>query len=356
METSDGKIPSDLRNLKLMLRLTNRFLNIRGWSTTAFFFALLLAMSLPATGQDGQTSRPNPSPSRAQSSPAPAGPRPKQKSFSSPQDAAQALYSAAQNHDEDGLLVILGPDARDIIVWTDSPADRKADVDLFVEKYGQMHRLVKEPDNETTLYVGAENWPLPIPLVEKEGSWYFDSGLGKQEILYRRIGENELETIDVLHAMVDAENDYYSQVADSDGVHQYSLRFNSEPGRHDGLYWQDSNGSNESPIGPYLALASYNRSDRKPFRGYYFRILSGRGPQARGGAQDYIVNGKMTGGFAFVAFPAVYRSSGVKTFIVDESGAVYEKDLGAVTTQIAKSMTVYNPDSTWTKVQFQLGF
>ena len=277
--------------------------------------------------------------------------RPRLKSFSSPQEAAEALYSAARNHDEDGLLLILGPDSKDVIVWTEDPANRKADADLFVEKYGQMHRLVKEPDNETTLYVGAENWPLPIPLVEKDGAWYFDSGLGRREILYRRIGENELETIGVLDALVDAENEYYSEVADSAGDHEYARKFNSEQGQRNGLYWPGSKEPDESPIGPYLAQASYNRSDRKPLRGYYFRILTEQGQQAPGGARKYIVDGKMTGGFAFVAFPAGYRVSGVMTFIVNQGGVVYEKDLGSMTTQLAKSLSVFNPDSTWTKVK-----
>ena len=331
------------------------------WPATLLAIAALSGAPRTAAGQDKQTSQSEPSPksSAAQTSSQPkaASPqvqsssRPKLRTFSSPQEAAEALYSAARNHDEDGMLVILGPDSKDVIVWTEDPADRKADADLFVEKYGQMHRLVREPDNETTLYVGAENWPLPIPLVKKDGAWYFDSGMGRREILYRRIGENELETIAVLHAMVDAENEFYSEVADSTGAHEYARRFNSDTGQRDALYWPGSKEPDESPIGPYLAQASYNRSDRKPLRGYYFRILTEQGPQAPGGAHKYIVDGKMTGGFAFVAFPAEYRASGVKTFIVNQGGAVNEKDLGPMTAQLAKSMAVYNPDSTWTKVK-----
>lgn len=276
--------------------------------------------------------------------------RPKLKTFSSPEEAAAALYSAARNYDEDGMLVILGPDAKDVIIWTEDPADRKADFDLFVKKYEQMHRLVKEPDDETTLYVGAENWPLPIPLVEKNGNWYFDSNLGRQEILYRRIGENEMQTVDILHSMVDAENEFYSQTGDSDGTPQYARRFNSTQGQRDGLYWPGSKEPDESPIGPYLAQASYNRPDRKPLLGYYFRILNEQGPKAPGGARKYIVDGKMTGGFAFVAFPAEYRSSGVMTFIIDHDGVIYEKDLGSMTAQLAKAMAAFNPDSSWAKV------
>ena len=331
------------------------------WLTALLAIAVFSGEPRSAAAQENQTSQKQHSTKssatetssqpKAASSQAQSSSRPKLKTFSSPQEAAEALYSAARNHDEDGMLFILGPDSKDVIVWTDDPEDRKAETDLFAEKYGQMHRLVKEPDNETTLYVGAENWPLPIPLVEKDGAWYFDSGMGKREILYRRIGENELETIDVLRAMVDAENEYYSEVADTTGDHEYARKFNSEQGQRNGLYWPGVKEPDESPIGPYLAQASYNRSDRKPLRGYYFRILTEQGKQAPGGARKYIVNGKMTGGFAFLAFPAEYRASGVMTFIVNQGGAVYEKDLGPMTAQLAKSMAMYNPDSTWTKVK-----
>jgi hypothetical protein len=275
---------------------------------------------------------------------------PRMKTFASPEDAAAALYAAARNHDEDGMLVILGPDAKDIIMWTDDPADRKADTDQFVEKYGQMHRLVKEPDNETTLYVGAENWPLPIPLVEKSGAWYFDCALGRHEIKFRRIGKNEMETLDSLHAMVDAQNEYADHMSDSMGVREYARRLASEEGQRNGLYWPEGKNLDESPIGPYLAQASFDRSDRKPLHGYYFRILTEQGPKASGGARKYIVDGKMTGGFAFVAFPAEYRSSGVMTFMVGPNNVIYEKNLGSMTAQLGKAITAFNPDSTWIKV------
>jgi hypothetical protein len=278
-------------------------------------------------------------------------PQPKQKAFSSPQEAAAALYSAARDNDENALLVILGPEAVDIIHWTDNPADRKAEGEQFAKKYDEMHRLVKEPDGETTLYVGAENWPLPIPLVQKNGAWYFDTSLGKREILYRRIGENELETIDALRAVVEAQKEYYAQSVGGDGAHVYAARFDSNQGAHDGLYWPSLGNSPASPIGPYLASASYDRSDRVPLHGYYFRILTAQGPNAPGGAKSYISNSKMTAGFAVIAFPAEYGSSGVKTFIVSQDGVVYEKDLGPMTTQLAASVKAFNPDPTWLKVQ-----
>jgi hypothetical protein len=272
-----------------------------------------------------------------------------QKTFSSPQQAAQALYDAASNDDENAIIAILGPNSRDLVMWTPNADDRKADIDQFVTKYKQMHRFVKEPDSETTLYVGAENWPMPIPLVNYHGAWYFDTPLGRQEVLYRRIGENEMDTIDVLRQLVDAENEYSS--SDSNSSHAYALHFASQSGNHNGLYWQTSDQSEESPIGPAVAHASYNHSDRVPFHGYFFRILTEQGPHAMGGAKNYLVDGNLTGGFAFVALPAEYRSSGVKTFMVDKNGVVYEKDLGAQTAKIDSTMKSFDPGAGWTRVQ-----
>ena len=283
------------------------------------------------------------SPSRQSQAP------PGQKTFSSPKEAAAALYSAARDNDENALLVILGPDAVEIIRWTDNPDDRKAETDQFAKKYDQMHRLVKEPDGETTLYVGAENWPLPIPLVQANRVWYFETSLGKQEILYRRIGENELNTIDVLHAIVDAQKEYYSQAPGGNGARVYAARFNSGQGARDGLFWPSA--TNDSPLGPYVARASYNRSDRVALHGYFFRILTAQGASAPGGAKSYMADGKMSAGFAVVAFPAEYRASGVKTFIVNQDGVVYERDLGPMTPQLASALNSYNPDSTWRKVR-----
>ena len=247
------------------------------------------------------------------------------------------------------MLLILGGDARDIVMWSENADERKTEADQFAKKYDQMHRLVKEPDGETTLYVGAENWPLPIPIVEFRGNWYFDAALGRQEILYRRIGQNEVETIDALHGIVDAQKEYYAQDPPRDGGHEYAAHFDSAQGSRNGLYWSSTN--NDSPLGPYLARAGYDRSDRMPLHGYFYRILTAQGPNASGGAKSYLANGKMTGGFAIVAFPAEYRVSGVKTFIVDQNGVVYERDLGAMTTEIASGMKDYNPTPAWRKVQ-----
>lgn len=295
-----------------------------------------------------QSARSQETPSPAKSSSAQSQPhaRPQQRSFSSPQQAADALCTAARNYDVQAMLAILGPDARDIVMWSDNADERHAEDELFAKKYDQMHRLVKEPDNEVTLYVGAENWPLPFPLIERNGTWYFDSNLGRREIMYRRIGENEMNAIDALQGVVAAENQFDAESG------EYAQHFNCSQAQHDGLF-SAANGSDESSnaIGPYLAQASYERSDRMPFHGYFFRVLTAQGPHAHGGARNYIVDGKMTGGFAVVAFPAVYRSSGVKTFLVNEHGHIYEKDLGANTTQLVAGMKSYDPDSTWMRVR-----
>jgi hypothetical protein len=344
-----------------MLRNLGRLLTTPGTLVAFLAIAIFSAAPSSSVGQDKPAS---PGGAPAQSSATKTLPQAKavpsqtqqssgtnMKMFSSPEDAAAALYAAAQKHDEDGMLVILGPDAKDIVMWTDDPADRKADAEQFVEKYGQMHRLVKEPDNETTLYIGAENWPLPIPLVEKNGAWYFDCALGRREIMYRRIGKNEMETVDALHATVDAQNEYAARMADSTGVHMYTSRFTSEQGQRNGLYFPGAKSPDESPIGPYLAQASFDRPDRKPLHGYYYRILTEQGPNAPGGARKYIVDGKMTAGFALVAFPAEYRSSGVMTFLVGQNDVIYEKNLGPATAQLAKAISSFNPDSTWTEVR-----
>jgi hypothetical protein len=311
----------------------------------SLFASLLIAAPQLASAQATQSQSSAAKPKAS----APAQGQAKQKTFSSPKDAAEALYQAAHNNDEDGMLVILGPGAHDLVLWTDNAADRKADTDFFVKKYEQMHRLVKEPDEETTLYVGAENWPLPIPMVERNGVWAFDASLGQQEILYRRIGENEMNAMDVVRGLDEAENEFFDNEISGTPA-EYAPRFDSDQGTHDGLYWAVSGKDEPSPVGHYVAEANYDRADRKPLHGYYFRILMEQGPNAPGGPRKYVVNNKMTGGFAFVAFPAEYRSSGVKTFLISHDGAVYEKDLGPNAVKIATGMTAFNPDSTWARV------
>ncbi|MGA7377991.1 MAG: DUF2950 domain-containing protein [Candidatus Sulfotelmatobacter sp.] len=283
-----------------------------------------------------------------------AAPQTGQQTFSSAEEASQALVTAMKNNDQQSLLKVLGPNAKSIVSSGDDAEDQK-DRDEFLKKYQQMHRLVMEPDGTTTLYIGAENWPTPIPLVHKGSSWYFDTAAGKQEILYRRVGRNELAVIQTCGGLVDAEKEYYSQPHDGATDRQYAEKFFSDPGKQNGLYWETASGQTSSPIGPLVAVAATENypqpPDRnlEPFEGYYFRILKAQGAKARGGAHSYLENGKMTRGFAFVAYPAEYRSSGVMTFIVDQDGIVYEKDLGPKTAAIAKTMTKYDPDSTWRK-------
>jgi hypothetical protein len=247
------------------------------------------------------------------------------------------------------MLDILGPDEKRLVSSGDETEDADSRTN-FVHRYQEMHRLVKEPDGTTTLYTGAENWPMPIPLVSKGDSWYFDTEAGKKEILYRRIGQNEISAIRVCEVLVAAEKEYYSTQHD-----QYAEKFFSDEGHHNGLYWKAADGEPQSPIGPLVASAvaegyAKGRDDAPtPYRGYYYHILIGQGKNGADGAKSYIVNGKMTDGFAFVAYPAEYRSSGVMTFIVSEDGVVYQKDLGKKTGVLAKAMKDYNPDSSWQK-------
>jgi hypothetical protein len=340
-----------------MRKLAKRIASMPFWlgASALFFWAFLSPGLIGAqqnqTEQSQGSSRPANKSAQPGAKPSARNGATSQPAFSSPQDAANALQSAARNHDENALMMILGPGSKDIVLWTDDEDMRKSEIDKFVERYDRMHRLVHEPDDETTLYVGAENWPMPIPIVERNGKWYFDAALGRQEILYRRVGENEMNAVESLHALADAENEYYEQSGDSGGTREYAERFTASDGKRDGLYWPGASESDECPIGQYLAQANYDRPDHKPYDGYYFRILTAQGPKAPGGARNFMADGKMTGGFAFVAFPAVYRSSGVATFIVGGGGRVYEKDLGPMTEQVVKSMKVYNPDQTWTRVR-----
>jgi hypothetical protein len=277
-----------------------------------------------------------------------------QKTFSSPEEASNALVTAAQNNDEKAMLDILGPSGKQIVSSGDETEDTQNRA-KFVEKYQEMHRLVTEPDGTTTLYIGAENWPMPIPLVSKGNAWYFDTAAGEEEILYRRIGRNELSAIHVCEQLVIAEKEYYSA-----HNNEYAQKIFSDEGQENGLYWIAADSQSESPIGPLVASAvaegyapSRDSAPPIPYRGYYYHILVHQGASAAGGAKNYIVDGKMTEGFAFVAYPAEYRSSGVMTFIVSADGVVYRKDLGKNTAALAKAMKEYNPDSSWNKDEDQ---
>jgi hypothetical protein len=280
--------------------------------------------------------------------------QPGQRTFASAEEAAHALFAAMQTQDDQSPLSILGPAGKDVL----SSGDPVEDLDArssFVVKYQEMHRVVTESNGTVSLVVGAENWPFPIPLVNNHGSWYFDTPAGKDEILFRRVGRNEIAAIDACRDLVEAQKQYFAHSGGSLS-RQFAQRLVSDEGRHNGLYWQGADNELESPINPLIAIASGKSpqdqaGDQLPFNGYFFRILTSQGAHARGGAKNYIVDGKMTAGFAFVAYAAEYRSSGVMTFIVNESGTIYEKDLGPNTTKLAEAMTTYDPDSTWHKAE-----
>jgi hypothetical protein len=275
--------------------------------------------------------------------------QPGQKTFSSAEEASKAFVAAAQRNDEKAMLEILGPDGRQTVSSGDDTEDAETRA-KFVKKYEEMHRLVTEPDGTVCLYIGAENWPTPIPIVKKGDVWYFDTEAGKKEILYRRVGRNELSAIRICQELVAAQKEYYLAKHG-----EYAQKIFSEEGQHNGLYWKVAAGEPQSPVGPLVATAvaeGYAKGQGGPpipYRGYYFHMLTRQGKTAPGGAKDYIVNGKMTEGFAFVAYPAEYRSSGVMTFIVGADGVVYQKDLGKKTESVDKTLKEYNPDSSWEK-------
>ena len=276
--------------------------------------------------------------------------QPGQKTFPSAEKASHALLTAAESNDEKALLEIFGPGEKQLVSSGDETEDASNRAD-FVKRYEEMHRLVKEPDGTTILYIGAHNWPTPIPLVNKGNSWYFDTEAGKKEILYRRIGRNELSAIRICQELVAAQKEYFAEHK------EYAQKIFSDEGQHNGLYWEAAGAEPQSPIGPLVASAvakGYSKSlegPPTPYRGYYFHILVRQLKNGR--PKSYIVDNKMTEGFAFVAYPAEYRSSGVMTFIVDQDGVVHEKDLGKKTDVLAQAMKEYNPNSTWRKAEEQ---
>jgi hypothetical protein len=277
-----------------------------------------------------------------------------QRTFASAEDASRALFEAMQVQGEQAPLSILGPAGKELLSSGDPIEDSDARAG-FVVKYQEMHRFVTEANGTVTLVVGAENWPFPIPLVNHHGSWYFDTDAGKGEIVFRRIGRNELAAMDACRELVAAQKQYFTRPP-VDQPKQFAQKLVSDEGRHDGLYWHGASDEFASPINPLIAYARQNLptdqvGEHVPFNGYMFRILTSQGRHAPGGAKNYIVDGKMSAGFAFVAYPVEYRSSGVMTFIVDESGTIYEKDFGPNTTKLAQAMTAYDPDSTWHKVE-----
>ena len=275
---------------------------------------------------------------------------PAQKVFPSPEAAAAALAQAAATADAGAARQILGPGAKQVISSGDPVADKNAALQ-FSNNYHQMHRLGFNSRNQVILYLGAENWPFPIPLVKQGAGWVFDTAAGEKEILYRRIGTNELFTIATLRELADAEKEYRN------ANQQFAGKLLSDKGTHDGLYWPASAGQQPSPIGPLIASATAEgyragaAGQPVPFHGYIYKILTAQGKDAPGGAKDFVVDGKLTGGFAILAYPADYRSSGVMTFLVNQDGTVVQKDLGPDTGKLAPAITQYDPDKSWLEVK-----
>jgi Protein of unknown function (DUF2950) len=278
-----------------------------------------------------------------------------QSTFASPEEAGQALVEAAKSGDENAVLAVFGPGSKEVIYSGDATQDQKTAA-AFVSAYQVMNRWRKIDDNSEVLIIGADNFTFPVPVRKNAaGRWYFDTAAGKDEILARRIGRNELAAIAVSQALADAQHEYFSQSHDKMRNQQYALKFISDKGTHDGLYWDSAEGQPRSPLGPLVANATgegyrVRPQSHQPFHGYYFRIMQRQGKNAQGGAKDYVSGGKMVRGFAFVAYPAAYGNSGIMTFIINQSGVVYQKDLGKDTDRIASKMTVFNPDKTWTRV------
>jgi hypothetical protein len=276
------------------------------------------------------------------------------KAFATAEEAVSALMAAATMTDSAALHAIFGPAGADL----ENPDRVQATNELkrFTTAYNEAHHLVRESDSQYVLEVGKDDWPFPVPIVQKNGKWFFDTEAGKEELLRRRIGRNELSTLEVVRAYVDAQREYASRDRDGDQVLEYAQRLLSSPGLTDGLYWPIEVNGETSPLGPLVAeaqVAGYFSGQRsadvspEPYHGYYFRILTSQGSHAPGGKYDYIINGNMIGGFALVAWPAEYGESGIMTFIVNQQGRVYQKDLGKNTAKIAKKMHEYDPDPSW---------
>lgn len=284
--------------------------------------------------------------------PAPRAQQSNEKTFATPGEAALALYTAARDGDQAALSAIFGNNAGDLLHSGDEVADKKA-VQDFLLRYDEMHRVVIEPDDTSTLYIGAENWPFPVSITKNaSGAWYFDTEGGRQEVLYRRVGTNENDAIEICYALVEAQREYASAVRNGETSKHYAMKFISDDGKENGLFWKASGGDPASPIGPLVADAAAEGYTNKaaPFHGYYFRILTKQGASSKGGVENYVVNGNLVKGFAFVAYPAQYKNSGVMTFIVNQNGIVYQKDLGPDTQSIASAMAEYNPDDMWDAV------
>lgn len=280
-----------------------------------------------------------------------------QKSFATPQQAADALIKATENYDVSALVQVLGENGKDLVSSAD-PVQDKNRAEAFAAKARQKHTVTVDPMNKlrVILLVGNDDWPFPVPIVNKGSRWYFDAKRGHDEILFRRIGANELDAIQICRGFVEAQKEYASEIHDDSGVNQYAQRIISSPGKRDGLYWTNPDGTPGGPISEPVARAieeGYTPGKTRGYHGYYFKVLKGQGPAAPLGELDYVVKGIMIGGFALVAVPSEYRVTGVKTFMVSYDGIVYEKDLGADSLTLVKNMERYNPDKTWHRTNDQ---
>ncbi len=321
----------------LPLMKPNRFSWLRRiWSLASGTGLVLLALTLPmcALAADEQT-------------------------FAAPQDAVNALVAAAQSHDTNALHSIFGRAGHDLI--SPDAVQATEEYKMFVQHLTEKVRFINHSDSNVTLEIGADGWPFPIPLVKKGGQWFFDTAAGKEEILARRVGRDEIGAMNVCNAYVAAQREYAGQDRLGDGVLAYAQFLRSTPGTHDGLFWPTNQPGEElSPLGPLVAQAcveGYHRTakmlndEQAPYHGYYFKILTRQGKHAAGGKYDYIINGRMIAGFALVAWPAEWGNTGVMTFIVNQQGKVYQKNLGPKTAKIARAITTYDPDDTWTPVK-----
>jgi Protein of unknown function (DUF2950) len=277
------------------------------------------------------------------------------KTYPTYREAATAFVAAVRANDTAALKEILGPETPSMLSSGDAAVDESDRVE-FLKHFDEAHAFVHESADKVTLTVGPSAWPLPFPIVRVDGAWHFDADAGARELTYRRIGNNELDAIRVVRALRTAQKEYAAEGHDGNPVGVYAQRFRSTPGAKDGLYWEAKEDEEVSPAGSLVAEAESEASSqqggkRTPFHGYYFRILKAQGPHAPGGAKEYVKDGKMTGGFAIVAYPAEYRASGVVTFMVGSRGTVYQKDLGDGTTDAARGMTAFDPDSSWKVVR-----
>ncbi|MBI4892126.1 MAG: DUF2950 domain-containing protein [Acidobacteria bacterium] len=278
---------------------------------------------------------------------------PAKKQFDSPQQAASALVAATENYSVDALLQLFGPEGKDI-VSTNDPVQDKNNAAAFAARARQKMRVAIDPATKAfaTISVGPDAWPLPVPIVKKDGKWSFDAQSGLEELLARRIGANELDAIQICRGFVEAQQEYALAAREVTGVTQYAQKIISTPGKRDGLFWRKPDGSLGGPISESVARAieeGYSLQSRSAYHGYYFKVLKGQGAGARGGQIDYVIDGVMIGGFALIATPAEYGVTGIKTFLVNHDGVVYEKDLGKDSLSLAKAIDRFSPDKTWTR-------